>query len=290
MSQKSGYAVENFIQTDAAINPGNSGGGLFNLEGSLVGINSAIATRTGTYIGYGFAIPVDLVKAVALDLIDNGKISRGYIGVKISTIDDVMAKSVGLDKVEGVVVNDVIKDSPALKSGVEVGDIILEIDGKPLKTSNELQGHIVKKRSGDKVDLTIWRDGKKFHKSVKLEPRSDDGSDTASDDAQKGDEGDEDIGKPFEFDNLGFSISPLNSQQKEEIEAVNGVYIASVKRGSIAAKRGLMPNGVIVKADKERISAVKDLKRIVTGKKSGEALRLQVKYKDTSVMVALEIP
>ena len=287
IQDKDGYAIENFIQTDAAINPGNSGGGLFNLEGSLVGINTAIATRTGSYIGYGFAIPVDLVKKVVTDLIDYGKINRGYIGVKMRTVDEVVAKSVGLDKVEGAIVHDVIKDSPAQKAGIEAGDIILEINGKKVSTSNELQNIIMLKKANEEVDITIWRDGQKLIKKVKLEPRN---SEELVDTAIPGEEQMPKDTKPLEFDKLGFSIEPITPEVKESFGVKSGVLVSRVKRYSIAEERGLAVKGVIVKADKEPITTPKDLKRVINSKKSGEAVLLQVKYKDSNRIVALEIP
>ncbi|OGU42000.1 MAG: hypothetical protein A2X61_12105 [Ignavibacteria bacterium GWB2_35_12] len=288
-NDRSGYSVENFIQTDAAINPGNSGGGLFNLEGSLVGINSAIATRTGTYIGYGFAIPIDLVKAVILDLIDDGKVNRGYIGVRIKTVDEIEAKSSGLDKVEGAMVHEVIKDQAADKAGLEMGDIILEIDGKVLKTSNELQNQIVLHRAGDVVDLTIWRDGKKIHKSVKLLARDEEKDDVKTV-AGKEPKKDEESNKPITFDKLGFSIGPLTSEIKKNNDVSKGVVVTKVDRFGKAAERGLSPNGVIVKADRKELNSPEQLKKLIDSKKPGDAILLQLKYPDASRIVALEIP
>ena len=288
-NDRSGYSVENFIQTDAAINPGNSGGGLFNLEGSLVGINSAIATRTGTYIGYGFAIPIDLVKAVILDLIDDGKVNRGYIGFRIKTVDEIEAKSSGLDKVEGAMVHEVIKDQAADKAGLEMGDIILEIDGKVLKTSNELQNQIVLHRAGDVVDLTIWRDGKKIHKSVKLLARDEEKDDVKTV-AGKEPKKDEESNKPITFDKLGFSIGPLTSEIKKNNDVSKGVVVTKVDRFGKAAERGLSPNGVIVKADRKELNSPEQLKKLIDSKKPGDAILLQLKYPDASRIVALEIP
>jgi len=285
---RGGYEVENFIQTDAAINPGNSGGGLFNLSGSLVGINTAIATRTGTYIGYGFAIPVDLVKAVVEDLIEDGVINRGYIGVRIQTLDEVYAKSVGLDNVEGVIVQDVLKYSPAEKAGVESGDVILELDGNPIKTSNELQSQLVLRKAGDKVALTIWRDGKKLTKTVKLEPRKEDQTAMNSNEVKKDEIVDD--SKSLEFDKLGFTVEPLTSQIKDKFDVKEGVYISKVKNYSIAYNRGLSPDGVIVKADRKPVTSVSQLNNIFKSKNSGVAVLLQVKYKDSYRIVAIEMP
>lgn len=287
LRDKDGYSIENFIQTDAAINPGNSGGGLFNLHGSLVGINTAIATRTGTYIGYGFAIPIDLVRSVVMDLMDDGKINRGYIGVSIRTVDEVVAKSLGLDKVEGALVHNILKDSPAEKAGVESGDVILEVDGKKIATSNELQSTIVMKRAGDKVNLTIWRDGKKINKTVKLEPRD---KDTEIASASKGDDQIEEAKASVDFDQLGFTAETLNKDIKENFDVKQGAYVSKVKRYSLAEQRGLAPNGVIIKADRKEIKSPSDLKKIIDSKKAGETILLHLKYKDQTRIVAFEIP
>ncbi len=288
---KDGYSIENFIQTDAPINPGNSGGGLFNIEGSLVGINTAIATKTGTYIGYGFAIPVDLAKAVAQDLIENGKVRRGYLGIRIKSIeDDVMAKSYGLSKVEGVVVHDIVKDSPSEKAGLEVGDVILELDGKVLKTSNELQTMVAKKKPGQSVDLIVWRDGKKINKKVKLEERTGSGELISKDSDNNGKEDEAKEDKKLNFDKLGFTVEPVTKEIKEAFAVDGGALIASVNRGSQAAERGMSPQGVIVKADRQKINSISEFKKILNAKKSGETILMQIKYKDQNRMVALEIP
>ncbi len=279
-------AVENFIQTDAAINPGNSGGGLFNLKGSLIGINTAIATRTGTYIGYGFAIPVDLVKAVVLDLIEDGKIDRGFIGVTIRSLDEVMAKSLGLDKVEGVLVNDIMENSGAEEAGIEPGDVIIEIDGKKVKESNELQNFVAKKRAGDKVKLTIIRDGKKITKTVTLKARDEDTF--VENSGGKAGEKTDDVVKKFE--KLGFSVRSLKDDEKEALDVKYGVMVTDVKPNSPAWKRGLMPVGVIVKAGKVKVKSLNDLKKAFAEKKSGDAIMLQVQYKGQLSMIAVEIP
>lgn len=284
------YAVEYFIQTDAAINPGNSGGGLFNISGSLVGINSAIATSTGSYIGYGFAIPVDLAKAVIEDLIDDGEINRGYIGVKIRTVDEVEARSLGLDNVEGVIVDEVLKDSPAEKAGLEAGDVILEVQGRKVSSSNELQSQIVMFKAGDVVKLSIWRDKKKIQKNVKLEPRKQDESSISSAKSKKGEESEKTEPSIINFDNLGFSVTELTKETKKDLGVDNGAFISEVKRNSIAASRALATNGVITRFDKESVKSPKQLKNLIEAKKPGEAFMLQVRYKDNTRMIAIEIP
>ncbi|MFP4529630.1 MAG: trypsin-like peptidase domain-containing protein, partial [Candidatus Kapaibacterium sp.] len=290
MTQRSRYSVEYFIQTDAAINPGNSGGGLFDIKGSLVGINTAIATRTGTYIGYGFAIPVDLVRSVVEDLIEDGDIDRGYIGVQIKPVDETMAKSVGLDEIYGVLVNDVIEDSPAEKAGIEAGDIILELDGDKLTDPSELQSKIVLHRAGDEVGLTIWRDGKKIHKKMTLEkPEEDQQEDIAKGESP---EKDEKMSEPnrITFDKLGFTVQKPDEEVLDELGVDGGAYIVATERYSIAAERGLFPGGVIVKAAGKDIESPSDMEKVINNQEPGSAILLQVRYKDVNQMIAIEIP
>ncbi len=286
---RSSYAVEHFIQTDAAINPGNSGGGLFDLSGSLVGINSAIATGTGSYIGYGFAIPVDLVKSVILDLMEDGKINRGYIGVRIKSIDQIEAKALGLADVNGVLIIDVIPGSAGDEAGLDSLDIILEVNGKPITTSNQLQSEIAIHRAGDDVKLSIWRDGKKIIKTVTLKAKDED-SDTAFVDNKANGKTGEDKSKPYEFDKLGFTVEPLTGKMKKDFDIKYGVYITKVKRYSPASERGLVPNGVIHAAGKHKIKSVDQLVDIIDGKKSGDAILFQVKYPEMNRIIAIEIP
>ncbi|MFN5247306.1 MAG: Do family serine endopeptidase [Ignavibacteria bacterium] len=284
------YAVENFIQTDAAINPGNSGGGLFNLRGSLIGINSAIATRTGGYMGYGFAIPANLMKAVALDIIEDGKVDRGYIGISLRPVDEVSAKSLKLDKVAGALVDDIIKDSPAEKAGIEAGDVILELDGKPVNSSNDLQSLVAQRRAGDKVNLKIWRDGKSLSKSVVLKKR-DDATVASNEDGVTGSASkeDESTNGTVSFKDLGFTVAPLTEKVKTELNIEDGVLITKVEPYSHASERGLFPGFVIVKAEKQSISKTGQINKIIKDRQ-GEVLKLQVKSKDGSRLIFLEIP
>ncbi len=284
------YAVENFIQTDAAINPGNSGGGLFDLQGRLVGINTAIATRTGYYQGYGFAIPANLMKAVIQDIIEDGKVDRGYIGVQIKTIDETDAKAAGLEQVTGVLVSDVIKGSAAAAAGIEEGDVILEVDGMPVHSSNELQSRVVLHRAGQSVALKLWRGGKTMNKNVTLRPRDEDASVASS--ARPGDSGDERRAEPMNFDKLGFSVQPLDNTNKEELGISAGVVVTKVLPYSHAARRGIRVGDVIVAAgvDKKNITSPNSLKSILESKSPGDGILLHVKSKNGSRIVTLEIP
>jgi len=284
------YAVENFIQTDAAINPGNSGGGLFNLKGSLIGINSAIATRTGGYMGYGFAIPSNLMKAVALDIIEDGKVDRGYIGISLRPVDEVSAKSLKLDKVVGALVDDVLKDSPAEKAGIESGDVILELDGKPVNSSNDLQSLVAQRRAGDKVNLKIWRDGKSITKSVTLKKRDYD-TIASNDEGVTGStsSGEDNSNGTVSFKDLGFTITSLSEKNKTDLEVDKGVFVSKVEPYSVAGQRGLSSGIAIVKADKQEISKTGQIKKLLK-EKQGEVVILQIKTKERFSLVFLEIP
>lgn len=271
MSQRNRYAVENFIQTDAAINPGNSGGGLFNMNGSLVGINTAIASTTGFYNGYGFAIPIDMVKSVALDLIDDGRIQRGYIGVEISSVDEASAKAVGLPSVSGVNVNNVVNGGAAEAAGVEVGDVILEIDGKAVRTSNDLQNEIVLRRAGNTVNLKIWRDGKAITKSVRLKAL-DGNTDVADRSGRPGDSQSPNSSEPVSFKDLGFTANPLTGDLSTKFDTPEGVYVSKVDRSGAVARRGMRQGTVILKADGKAVSSPAQLQKILGSKKPGEGV------------------
>jgi len=288
-NERNRYAIENFIQTDAAINPGNSGGGLFNLNGSLIGINTAIASRSGVNAGYGFAIPVDMMRSVVLDIIDDGKIERGYIGVEITSVDEASAKAVGLPKVAGVNINKVVKGGAAEAAGIEVGDVILDVDGRQVKSSNELQSEIVLRRAGDKVNLKLWRDGREITKTVTLKAPND--QDVASNDAADQDSDTPDKNEPVSFKDLGFAVSPLSGEQKSSFGVDQGVYVNKVDRTGRMAGRGLRSNTVILKADGKEVSSPSQLKKIIAAKSPGDGVMFVVKNGDGSKQaISVQVP
>lgn len=168
---KGASALESFIQTDAAVNPGNSGGALVDLEGRLIGINSAIATPTGVFAGYAFAIPVDLAKRIADDLIKYGEFRRAYLGVDIGPMDSNLAAQLGVAYVPGVYVDNVYADGSAAKSGIKVGDIITKINGKTVTSVPELREIVGRSKIGDTVNVTLVRDSKEKDLSVRLYTR-----------------------------------------------------------------------------------------------------------------------
>lgn len=277
------YSIENFIQTDAPINPGNSGGGLFNINGSLVGINTAIASQTGAYIGYGFAIPIDLVKSVISDLMEDGQVNRGYIGVQISPVDQKYAKALGLKEVKGVLVNKVMPKSAAEVAGLKDSDVILTVDDKEVNSPGQLQNQIGLRRAGDKVKLGIWRDSELIYKTVTLKPRDGEDISLESEDDEQGT-------KNHTFEKLGFQVDKLPKELKDKYDLDGGVVVTKVERYSEAQKSGLIEGTVIYKADKTIINSTNELKNVISKMKEGDAFLLQVYYQDRSRLIAMEIP
>ncbi len=285
------YGVENFIQTDAVINPGNSGGALVDLSGAVVGINSAIATQgTGTYIGYGFAIPINLAKSVAKEIIAYGKVNRGYIGINIGEVDNSIAKSVGLDKPRGIIINGIVDGGAASETDLKSGDIILSIDGKELNKPNELQGYIASKSAGTTVTLKIFRDGKEFERKITLKTRKEDAKTEPVMKKDNDESKSEAKSNTASFDNLGLSIKNLSDKEKESYKVDNGVLITNVESFSKAEDQRLFKGLVIVEADKKPIKDVSSFQKIIENKK-GKAVLLKVQDKDgNSRFVGLEIP
>lgn len=282
------YAINNFIQTDAAINPGNSGGPLVDINGSVIGINSAIKSQSGYYQGYGFAIPINLARNVATELIKSGKISRGYIGVSIKDVDMKEARGLGLDKAQGVLVQDVLKGGAGADAGLKVGDVILSVDGKNVNAANELQTIIGQKRPGETAALKVFRDGKSMDMTVTLKAR-DENQNAASNTTPK-EESNKSESSSKSFEKTGFGVADLTGAQKQKFDVDGGAYVTSVKRFSESFDRGLREGLVIVEADKNKISSVDDLDSIIKKKSAGDILVLKVKTAEGQVrLVAIEI-
>jgi serine protease Do len=250
-AKNAGYNIANFIQTDAAINPGNSGGGLFNAKGQVIGINAMIATSTGMFAGYGFAIPINLAKIVATDIIKTGHVNRGIIGVQIKAIDQTEAEALGLDVPRGVRVDKVTKGSAGEAAGLREGDVILSVNGEETNEANQLQGLIALHHAGDNVTLKIWREGKEIEKNVKLRPRD-------NDVAMNG-KVDESLDNPSNseaqpakaeatLDNIGVTVRNLNATEKEKYEVKGGVFVTNTIPGSEAYERGVGVIGKVVTA------------------------------------------
>ncbi|MBX3008268.1 MAG: Do family serine endopeptidase [Melioribacteraceae bacterium] len=285
------YAVEDFIQTDAAINPGNSGGALVDLNGAVIGVNSAIATNgfSQTYIGYGFAIPINLAKSVANDLIANGKISRGYIGVSISEVDPQTAKAVGLKEPKGVMVQDVVKGGAASNEDIKEGDIILKIDELEVNQPNQLQSYVAAKRAGYSVKLTIFRDGKNIERYVTLKSKDEPDVKPVSE-LSKNNKGKNLDSKEINFENIGMTVKNMSSAELKEYKVENGVLITETKNYGRAFKQGLGAGWAIVAADRKPIESAGDLEEIINNKKGDAVLLRVVNSEGTSRLVGIDIP
>jgi serine protease Do len=280
------YAINNFIQTDAAINPGNSGGALVDINGMVIGINAAIQTTNGFYQGYGFAIPINIVKSVSSELIKSGKIERGYIGVSIKDVDTKEAKGLGLDKAKGVIVENVIKGGAGDEAGIKSGDVILSVDGKEVNAANQLQTIIGSHKPDDKVTLSVFRDGKTISVPVKLKPR-DDKQNIVNNSQQNNDNSEL---KTKKFDDIGFSVSDITGNTKKELDIESGVLVKEVKNYSEAFNRGLRAGVVIIEADKTKIESTDQLTSIINKKSKADILVLKVITPNKDIrLIALEI-
>ncbi len=253
--------IESFIQTDAAVNPGNSGGALVNTRGELVGINTAIASQTGSYSGYSFAVPVNLVNKVMRDLIDYGIVQRGFLGVQISDINQEIKETNKLPSLKGVYISKVTENGSAEKAGVKDGDVILKIGTKEVNSVAELQEEIGKRRPGDKVSLTIR--GKNGNEEIiELVLRNQDGETKL---VSK-----EEIAKNFA---LGATFLELTSKDKKELNISNGVKIGSLNTGKLKSI-GLQPGMIITKVNNEPVETVEQLTTKLNGANKGILLEV----------------
>ncbi|CAN5518307.1 Do family serine endopeptidase [soil metagenome] len=264
-------AIEDFIQTDAAINPGNSGGPLVNLRGEVIGINSAIASRTGYSQGYGFAVPVDLARRVADDLIRYGRSRRPMLGVNITAVTPEDAEAYGLPSVAGAVVQDFADDSPARRAGIQEGDVIVAVDGRPIEQSNELQRVIATRRPGETVEIDVVRYGERRQLRVQLAevPTADVAVATppAATRERAGTEA-----------RLGVQVAALTGQSAQEygFTDTDGVVITEVQPYSAAFRAGLRSGMRIRQVDRQPVRTVDQFQRIIRGKRPGEVISLAV--------------
>jgi len=245
------YRVESFIQTDAAVNPGNSGGALVNTNGELVGINTAIITRSGRYEGYSFAIPSNLAKKVIKDLRDFGVVQRAILGVEIRPVNAELAEELKLTTVEGVYITNVVKGSGASDAGIEEGDIILRINGVKTPSTPELQELIARLRPGNAVEVEYIRNGRKRKTNVTLKNTSGTLSLLGAEETyQKG--GNEGITKV-----LGFELRDLSSSERRKLKT-KGAYVVSITRGSKIERTNMDPGFIITKVNDRNINSVED--------------------------------
>lgn len=294
LNDQQGYGIENFIQTDAAVNPGNSGGALVDIKGEVIGINTAIATTNQRYQGYSFAIPINMAKKVATDIIRYGKVRRGYIGVNIQTVDATMAKANGFERPKGVIVQNVNSGSAGEDAGLKAGDIILSVDGKEVNSANQLQTLIASRYPGDVVSLQVYRDGKTIEKKVTLKPREkEEEKFVAARDRENSELKRKGSTSPTKvtMEDLGLTVRNIDSQVKKEYDVESGVLVEAVEPFSEAAKRDLRENDVILSVGDQKVISAVELRDILDKRKPGDAVLMRVKSANKSTrFVAIEIP
>ncbi|MFH5831207.1 trypsin-like peptidase domain-containing protein [Halalkalibaculum sp. DA384] len=281
--------VESFIQTDAAINKGNSGGALVNTSGELIGINTAIASQSGTYQGYGFAVPVNLAIKVARDLIQYGEVHRAMLGVSIRGVDHRLAEELGMEQIRGVMLSAVPEGGAAGKFGLEVRDVVLAVDGEEVNESNELQEKIAVLSPGDIVKLKIWRDGDEFDRNVKLGSMESAGrsffsdSDSSPEVEPEEEEQGRRYGNGVEFGSfsLGFKVMALS---KPEDARRFDLIITEVEEQSEAGRRGLKEGYEILEVNETKVEDLETLKDLIDRslQRRGSVL-LQVETADGAV-------
>lgn len=255
-NQETQYAIEAFIQTDAAVNPGNSGGALVATDGKLIGINAAIASGNGQYAGYSFAIPSNLMKKVVDDLIKYGEVQRGLLGVQIEDVTNELADREGLPEVKGVFVAKVTENSAAAAAGIKDKDVIVAIDGEKVNSSNELQEKVGKKSPGDKVTVSILRNGKAMEMGAVLKSK----------------EGKITVVKTEKIENnkvLDCEFESIPREERLRLKISNGVKITKVGENSPLKKAGIKNGFVLTSIDKKTVSSVADVKFNLADRKGG---------------------
>jgi serine protease Do len=265
---------DNFIQTDASINPGNSGGPLINLKGEVIGINTAIFSRSGTNIGIGFAIPINLVKEVLPQLRGKGKVTRGYLGVLIQKVTPDIAESLGMDKGYGALVASVSKDGPAEKAGVKVGDVIVEFDGKEIKDSGDLPIIVARTAVDKKVRMKVLRDKKEVVLAVSVGELKEE----------------EVVASVPEKGELGMTVQRLTPQIAESLglEKADGVVVTAVEPGSAADEAGIRRGDVILEVDRKSIRNLDEYRKSIAGIRKGKGVLFLVRRGESTLFLALK--
>ncbi|MCU0577151.1 MAG: PDZ domain-containing protein, partial [Desulfobacterota bacterium] len=245
---------EDFIQTDAAINPGNSGGPLIDLEGRVIGINTAIYSQSGGYMGIGFAIPVNMARDIYTQLVRQGNVTRGYLGIMIQDLTPEIAKSFGLKDTKGVLVSDVMPGTPAEKAGLMQGDVIIRFNGDQVDTVAPFRNKVALMAPGSKADLTVIRDGRQQNLTVRIEKMA------ASPQAS--------APRPDKLDTLGLSVVTLTRDQADKYgyKGEKGVLVTAVEPGSAASRAGIGPGMLIREVNRKQVDDISEFRKALNGK------------------------
>ena len=282
-----GLSIEDFIQTDAAINPGNSGGALINLNGEVIGVNTAIATSNRSFIGYGFAVPIDLAKKVMDDIVAHGKVKRGYIGIGLGSVDAGTAEAFGLDRPQGVLINSVMPNTPAAKADLKEGDIVLSVDGQPVNRPNHLQSLVARKHPGDTVALAVRRNTENLTIRVTLGERLPEDLASADDAPEKEEEN-------ASVSEIGLTVHDITTKTIEEYgiaENTKGVVVTEVSR---EARNAGFTEGDIIYAIRQSpyqkdIKTVHDFETAIAKLKKGKNAAFSVNRNGRRFFLSMKI-
>lgn len=270
-----GPSYQDFIQTDASINPGNSGGALVNVRGDLLGINSAIRSPVGANVGVGFAVPVDMVKTVTDQLVEHGKVVRGFLGIRPQAITEAIRKAKGLKSTEGVLVGEVIADQPAEKAGIEAGDVILQVNGETMEGVEQFRREIAGFAPGAKVELTLVRDGKTLSRKVTLTDFPE--SEQASVPQEERPEG-----------RFGLKVRALSAEEKSSAGVEGGVLVESVEAGSPSDDAGFRQGDIILEVEGKSIGTLADFSQAVSKLSKAEAVLFRIQRGSVKMFIAVE--
>lgn len=277
-----GYAIENFIQTDAVINPGNSGGPLVDMNGRVIGINSAIASPTGYFLGYGFAVPANLVQGVIDDLVEFGEVRRAQLGVNVTTVTPEDAEFFRLDEVRGVLVQSAAEGGPAAEAGIQQGDVILAVDGDRVDRAGDLQQEVAERAPGEEVTVTYVRDGERREVDVEL-------GQTELPDLSAPEQPSADA-----IQRLGLALGDITPQIREQLgleQGTQGAVVLEVEPLSPANRRGIEPGSVVLEVGGEEVTSPAEVVQRIDAIEGGKVTSLLIRTPDgPERLVTLRVP
>jgi serine protease Do len=270
---------EQFLQTDAAINPGNSGGPLVDMRGQVIGINTAIASRSGTYMGIGFAVPIDLAREVMKRIRETGHVTRGWLGVGIQRLTPELAESMKVKSDEGVLVSQVMEGGPAEKAGLKAGDVITEFGGKAVKTPDELQNTVAWTAPGTRADMVVLRDGKRQTLKVTVDKRPEQPEALAAA-----------PGAPSNLKDLGIDVSAVTPEAAKEYGYTpgQGVLVTGVDPAGLGAAVGLRPGMLIIQAAGQKVGTVAALREALSKADAAKGIPMLVRAGDRQMFVLIK--
>ncbi len=274
-------SYENFIQTDAAINPGNSGGALVDLEGNLMGINTAISTRTGGYQGVGFAVPANMARDIMTRLVEDGRVSRGYLGVEIADLDEIVAESMGLDSKAGALISNIVDDGPAIDSDLQVEDVIVAVDGEDVEDVDDLRKRIADIAPGTEIEIEVVREGSPVTIALELGELPDGDPTRVASTSEP---------RRSPATNLGIDVMDVTREWSRFYEAGSGVVITQVRAGSVAEDKRLQRGDLIREVNGESVSSVQEFLGIVREFEPGQAIRFRIQRGNAQFLIGLRIP